>query len=54
MLLLGTVTVYSQISGKIIGIKDGDTVVILLEENIQKTLDSEKWILPCDKILLGA
>ena len=30
--------VFAQISGKVIGIKDGDTVVILLEGNIQKTL----------------
>lgn len=30
--------VFAQISGRVIGIKDGDTVVILLEGNIQKTL----------------
>lgn len=30
--------IFAQISGKVIGIKDGDTVVILLEGNIQKTL----------------
>jgi len=29
---------YSQTTGKVIAIKDGDTVVVLLEGNIQKTL----------------
>ncbi|MCQ4035059.1 thermonuclease family protein [Kaistella montana] len=29
---------WSQVSGKVVGIKDGDTVVVLLDGNIQKTL----------------
>lgn len=37
LLFFGNI-VFAQISGKVIGIKDGDTVVILLEGNIQKTL----------------
>ncbi|KEY17967.1 thermonuclease family protein [Kaistella antarctica] len=36
--LLISILFLSQIEGKIVGVKDGDTVVILLEGNIQKTL----------------
>lgn len=38
VLLFFSNIVFAQISGKVIGIKDGDTVVILLEGNIQRTL----------------
>ncbi|QOW10284.1 nuclease [Kaistella flava (ex Peng et al. 2021)] len=38
ILLLISIHFKCQITGKIIGIKDGDTVVVLLDGNIQKTL----------------
>lgn len=37
-LLFASSFFYCQITGKVIAIKDGDTVVVLLDGNIQKTL----------------
>jgi len=36
--LLISNSLWSQITAKVVGIKDGDTVVVLLDGNIQKTL----------------
>lgn len=36
--LLFSNSLWSQITSKVVGIKDGDTVVVLLDGNIQKTL----------------
>lgn len=38
LLILSPLIYLSQISAKVIGIKDGDTIIALLEGNIQKTL----------------
>lgn len=37
-LLFNIFIAYSQISGKVVAIKDGDTIVVLYGDNIQKTL----------------